>query len=88
MTHTETHDTAARVAAPGAPVAPPPASSEEGSQQKEGSATEPENGCGRQNQGRAEKEVKGKGASGPREAGRRTARREQGRPDPGIDRAV
>ena len=25
MTHTETHDTAARVAAPGAPVAPPPA---------------------------------------------------------------
>ena len=36
MTHTETHDTAARVAAPGAPVAPPPASAKNGaSQEKE-----------------------------------------------------
>jgi len=70
MTHTETQDTTARVAAPGAPVAPPQARATKGASQKPAAA---ENACGRQNKSRAEKGVKGWYESGPREAGRLTA---------------
>jgi Protein of unknown function (DUF3489) len=36
MTHTQTHDTAVKVAAPGAPVAPPQARAKKGASQKQG----------------------------------------------------
>jgi uncharacterized protein DUF3489 len=41
MTHTETHDTADRVAAPGAPVAPAQASAKQGASQKKGAPQRP-----------------------------------------------
>src|SRR5262249_35175827 len=67
-----------------------PSLREERSQPDEGSAAAPENGRGRQNPGGAEKEVESPEGrpSGARQAGGRTARGEQGRPDPGVDRAL
>ena len=46
MTHTETHDTAARMAAPGAPVAPPQASAKKGASQKKGAPQRPKTAAG------------------------------------------
>jgi hypothetical protein len=85
MTHTETHNTAARVAAPGAPAAPAQASTKNGASQKMGAPQRPKTAAEGKIKGRAEKKSKAKGESRRR---RRTARREQGRPDPGVDPAV
>jgi len=46
MTHTEIHDTAARMAAPGAPVAPPQAAAKKGASQKRGAPQRPKTHAG------------------------------------------
>jgi hypothetical protein len=46
MTHTEIHDTAARMAAPGAPGGPPPASAQKGASKKEGAPRSPKTAAG------------------------------------------
>ena len=46
MTHTETHDTAARMAAPGAPVAPSPPRAQNGARQKKGAPRRPKTAAG------------------------------------------
>ena len=46
MTQTETHDTAARMAAPGAPVAPPQAAAKKGASQKRGAPQRPKTHAG------------------------------------------
>ncbi len=46
MTHTEADDTAARMAAPGAPVGPPPASAQKGASKKEGAPRSPKTAAG------------------------------------------
>jgi len=46
MTHTETHDTAANLAAPGVPVAPPPPPAKKGASKKKGAPRSPKTAAG------------------------------------------
>jgi Protein of unknown function (DUF3489) len=58
MTHTETQDTAARMAAPGAPVAPPQAAAKKGASQKRGAPQRPKTPAGRRNKAAPKKKSK------------------------------
>ena len=64
MTHTETHDTTARVAAPGAPVEPPPAPAKHGASQKKRAPRNPKTAAGGKTQAapKAKSKAKAKAA--------------------------
>ena len=62
MTHTETHDTAARVAAPGAPVAPSPAPAKHGANQEKRAPRGPKTAAGAKTKAAPKKKAKAKAA--------------------------
>lgn len=72
MTYTESHDTAARVAAPGAPVAPPPPSAKNGSSQNKGASQRPKRPAGGKTKAARKKKSKAKAVSAKPAAARQT----------------
>ena len=65
MTHTETHDTAARVAAPGAPVAPTPAPAKHGANQEKRAPRGPKTAAGSKTKAAPKKKSKAKAKAAP-----------------------
>ena len=60
MTYTESHDTAARVGAPGAPVAPPQPSAKNGASQNKGAPQRPKTPAGGKTKAAPKKKSKAK----------------------------
>ena len=60
MTHTEIHDTAANIAAPGAPVAPPPPLPKKGASKKKGAPRSPQTAAGGKTKAAAKTKSKAK----------------------------
>ena len=65
MTHTETHDTAARVAAPGAPVAPTPAPAKHGANQEKRAPRGPKTAAGAKTKAAPKTKAKAKAKAAP-----------------------
>src|SRR5438270_12051213 len=72
MTYTESHDTAARLAAPGAPVAPPPPSAKNGASQNKRAPQRPKTPAGGKTKAAPRKELKAKAVSAKPAAARQT----------------
>jgi Protein of unknown function (DUF3489) len=75
MTHTETHDSAARVAAAGAPVAPAEASAKHGASQKKGAPQRQKTAAGGRSKAAAKRKPKGAKAAPPARAKKAAAPR-------------
>ena len=80
MTRTETNDTAVRVAAAGASMAPSQSFAKPAARQKKAAPQRPKTPAHGKNKAGPKRKAKAEGD--PYEAGRRTAGREQGRSDP------